>query len=573
MSGASNLFLRTGTRVNTRDPGLPPSQYNALIDVRDFGALGNGQRVESAAIQAAASQVPDQGGVLYLPPGVYITNTPIFLRPNTSLMMYGARLKAIPQWQRPSPAQTPYWSVGHFMLTNLNHGATIADENIEIWGGVFDYTDMSQGDAPGGGRHAVHFRAVRNVKVAHGTLHGGEDYTAFLRCDDTLVLGCSAYDFENCAYDHWSGAKNARVIGCFTSSSKAVQHVNFNATGDGILGQVAENFILQGCTLVNPLGGTFPYSSIFLDPLGAGSHTVKNVLIEGNQLHNIIITIRQDVRNVMIRGNQFFGPPSGVKQSPIMCYEDTGDTPDNIVVDGNVFHEPHTASPSVAVIDLRATNCRVTNNKITGTGYTVPAFSFGGRTGISFGNDYLGSADAGKSVASSGSIRSRNNAGFSVQDVNGDFGRWYIQTDNNMVFTGLDASGNGRLAWAWPQRSNNSAWQWLIPVRHDRGHYRLADTGLVATGTNKATALKLTAQFNDVATVPAGTGVEFPDIETGEYIIRVRNGGAEPLKCFPGGAGQIDALGTNNAFTLAPGELGTWCLTEGRQWFTVSIRA
>jgi hypothetical protein len=542
-----------------------------VVGVLAFGAVADGVTIDSAAIQAAADAVPASGGILLLAPGVYATNTPIFLKSNTRIEMYGATLLASVPWVLPDPSKTPYWNVGNFMLTNVNHGATIVDENIEVWGGTFDYRPMSQADAPNGGRHAVHFRAVRNVKVAHGTLYGGEDYTAFLRCDDTLVLGCSAYDFENCAYDHWSGAKNARVIGCFTSSSKAVQHVNFNATGDGILGQVAENFILQGCTLVVPPGGTFPYSSIFLDPLGAGSHTVKNVLIEGNQLHNIIITIRQDVQNVLIRGNQFFGPPSGVVQSPIMCYEDTGDTPDNIVVDGNVFHEPHTASPSVAVIDLRATNCRVTNNKITGTGYTVPVFSFGGRAGISFGNDYLGSADAGRSVASSGSIRAANNAGFSVQDINGDFARWYIQTDNNMVFTGLNASGNGRTAWSWEQRSNSSAWLWDVSVRHSRSLLRTLSDSLTATGANKAAALDLSAQFNNVTTVASGTGVELPDIETGELVIRVRNGGANALLVYPGGAGQIDALGTNNPYSLGVGEIGTWCLTSSRQWFTIGI--
>jgi hypothetical protein len=544
------------------------------INVQDFGADPTGNDVASKWIQAAADEVPDEGGVLLIPPGIYAVNTPIFIKSNTKIMMYGATLRAALPWVLPRPSQTPYWNVGHFMFTNVNHGATIVDENIEIWGGTFDYRPMSQSDAPGGGRHAVHFRAVRNVKVAHGTCYGGEDYTAFLRCDDTLVLGCSAYDYENCAYDHWSGAKNARVIGCFGRSANTVQHVNFNATGDGFLGQVAENFILQGCTFIHPTGGARSYGSIFLDPLGAGSHTVKNVIIESCQLHNIIIPIRQDVQNVLIRGNQFFGTPGAAGVSPILCYPDTGDTPDGIIIDGNVFHEPQTASPNVAVIDVRATNSRVTNNKITGTSYSVPAFSFGGRTAISFGNDYLGSADAGKSVASSGSIRAANNAGFSAQDINGDFARWYIQTDNNMIFAGLDGSGNGRTAWTWQQRSNTSNWTWAVNVRHGARHLRTRAVGLTATGSAKGTSLELTAQFNEVTTVASGTGVSLVDTEFGEFIQRVKNGGANDLKVYPAGptgTGQIDALGTNVPFVLTPGQVGTWVLTQGWQYYTVSV--
>ena len=444
------------------------NRFADVVNVKDFGAVGNGVTIDSTAIQAAANAIPASGGVLYFPNSIYATNTPIFLKSNTKIMMYGATLLASVPWIRPDPSKTPYWANGYFMLTNVNHGTTIVDENIEVWGGTFDYRPMSQAAAPGGGRHAINFRAVRNVVVAHGTLYGGEDYTAFLRCDNTLVLGCSAYDYENCAYDHWSGAKNAKVIGCFGRSANTVQHVNFNALGDGIPNQVAENFLLQSCTFIHPTGGTRSFASIFLDPLGAGDHTVKNVIIEGCLLHNTIITARQNVQNVLIRGNQFFGTPGAAGVSPIFSYPDTGNTPDNIIVDGNVFHLPQTAAPNVAVIDLRGTNSRITNNKITGTSYSVPAFNFGSQTGIEFGNDYLGSAFFGKSVSASGAIRAANNQGFSVQDINGNFARWLIQTDNNMVFRGLNGSGGARVAWSWQQQSNTSFWTWDVPVRHNQ---------------------------------------------------------------------------------------------------------
>ena len=85
------------------------------------------------------------------------------------------------------------------------------------------------------------------------------------------------------------------------------------------------------------------------------------------------------------------------------------------------------------------------------------------------------------------------------------------------------------------------------------------DVGLSisAAGTTQATATQLINGMNQVSTVASGAGVVLFLAPTGGYSQLVYNGGANSLKVYPPLAAKINALGANNAMTLAP---GTSCL-------------
>lgn len=74
-------------------------------------------------------------------------------------------------------------------------------------------------------------------------------------------------------------------------------------------------------------------------------------------------------------------------------------------------------------------------------------------------------------------------------------------------------------------------------------------TGLTATGTTQGTALVLTTQWSDFATVAANTGCMLPAYAAGQAA-EVFNGDANPLKVYPPVGCQIDALGNNNPYSL-----------------------
>lgn len=77
---------------------------------------------------------------------------------------------------------------------------------------------------------------------------------------------------------------------------------------------------------------------------------------------------------------------------------------------------------------------------------------------------------------------------------------------------------------------------------------------LVAAGVTIADALQLTADWNWVATIAAGTGVQILPLKPGNDI-EVWNAGANNLNVYPPSAAiQIDALGNGAPYVLAPGK-------------------
>ncbi|MEE7546097.1 hypothetical protein HF319_02725 [Xanthomonas sp. Kuri4-1] len=56
------------------------SAAQSFLNVKDFGAFGDGTNDDQAAIQAALDSVGTSGGVVYFPPGTYRINFPVFIK-------------------------------------------------------------------------------------------------------------------------------------------------------------------------------------------------------------------------------------------------------------------------------------------------------------------------------------------------------------------------------------------------------------------------------------------------------------------------------------------------------------
>lgn len=80
----------------------------------------------------------------------------------------------------------------------------------------------------------------------------------------------------------------------------------------------------------------------------------------------------------------------------------------------------------------------------------------------------------------------------------------------------------------------------------------LTSTGLTATGTTQATALALTAEWNEITSTPANSGVGLRAFGIGLNSLVFNFGGAN-LRIYPPVGVQIDALGANNPYVLANG--------------------
>lgn len=80
----------------------------------------------------------------------------------------------------------------------------------------------------------------------------------------------------------------------------------------------------------------------------------------------------------------------------------------------------------------------------------------------------------------------------------------------------------------------------------------LVGTTLTAAGTTQTTALALTTEWSDISATPANSGVRLANFGVGLNSVVFNDGGAM-LKIYPPIGSAIDALGTNNPFSLANG--------------------
>lgn len=102
----------------------------------------------------------------------------------------------------------------------------------------------------------------------------------------------------------------------------------------------------------------------------------------------------------------------------------------------------------------------------------------------------------------------------------------------------------------------NDGYQYLLSLLNAAANDQATSTvatGLEATGTNQATALQLSSQWNEVdSAANAGAGVLLSAYQPGQQQT-VFNGLGAALPVYPPPGVQIDALGVNQPYSLAAG--------------------
>lgn len=344
--------------------------YNAA----GYGAKGDGVTDDTAALQAAATAAA--GGTLFIPQGTYLISASIQISANTTVagIGIGSRIKAKTSW---SSYQTAVWNGQNVSIAplflNVNHASSsVSDTSITIRDLCLDYGSFASGGYGGGGWHAIIMRSAQRVRILNCTFYVAScgDAVALVHCDDTLVDGCTAYDFTNCAFDHWDRPTNGAVTNCFAQSSTSNQMVNWNPeqSGGSSSGYSATNFVLTNNHFVTTGVTSIPSQ---IEPLGSGT-TVKGVTVSNNLFVNSSLVIRGAVSGVVVSGNVFRSLPA----TSITSYTQNSGTPDGVNIIGNSIMDSGVTG-STACIRMEGTNCSVVNNVMSGLA--------GGSVGITVG--------------------------------------------------------------------------------------------------------------------------------------------------------------------------------------------
>lgn len=96
------------------------------------------------------------------------------------------------------------------------------------------------------------------------------------------------------------------------------------------------------------------------------------------------------------------------------------------------------------------------------------------------------------------------------------------------------------------------------------------EAGAEATGTVQADALPMSTEWIVVDVTPVGSGVLVFNFGPG-VVSTVFNRGANALKVYPPVGTAIDALGTNNPYTLAAGKMQAFHQVEDLQFLSTQL--
>ncbi|MCL5280448.1 MAG: right-handed parallel beta-helix repeat-containing protein [Planctomycetes bacterium] len=224
-----------------------------VFNVRDYGAVGDGRTLDTAALHKAVSACAEAGGgQVRFPPGRYLSAT-VHLKSRVTLYLEaGARLVGVKDpnlYQYPTPpAFLPEakWGKWHRALI-LADGA----EDIEIAGsGVIDGNKVFDptGEERMRGPHTFVFVNCRDVTIRDVSFVDAANYAIFFQISDHV-------DIRNVKFTggwdgvHFRGApqqpcKDVSIVGC-----------RFYTGDDSIAGRYWENVVISDCIVNSSCNG------------------------------------------------------------------------------------------------------------------------------------------------------------------------------------------------------------------------------------------------------------------------------------------------------------------------------
>jgi polygalacturonase len=207
------------------------------LDVKRFGAVGDGQTLDSDAINAAiAAAAQAGGGSVYFPPGVYLSAS---LRLQSNITLYleaGSVIRAVDHQRAPYDLPEPNEAGGHYQDFGHSHWKNsliwgIGLQNVAIIGpGLIHGEGLNPGfdrfapeatryrdGGPGSANKAIALRECHNVSLRDfSILHGGH-FGILATGVDNLLIDNLKIDTNRDGIDI-DACQNVRVSHCSVNS-------------------------------------------------------------------------------------------------------------------------------------------------------------------------------------------------------------------------------------------------------------------------------------------------------------------------------------------------------------------
>ena len=343
------------------------------INVKGYGATGDGVTDDHAAITNAIAAVPAAGGVVYFPPGTYKVGSYVFIRRSNVKLIGELGATLMPM------------SGVEYVLHIGEQTLSTRYENVEVEGLKF-YDDDPDAHVDADETHAIIVRNMDHVRIHHNVFDNfGDEYVDVQGSTDTIV--------ESNFFD---GGPQTSAAGGALSAGAGCRGVVFRDN----------HFVGNVTTLGNAI------------KVESGASDTSHVLIEGNTIENwpetpISVTVGASPRvtsHVSVLNNQIYSPTKRA-----VHVSSSSGTVEHIVILGNKVD----GGGSGAGTDEGAIHLSVSTPAMVVAQNLIDAWGAGSTTkhgivaqgGVLFENVVLGCGDgirlqtAGETLVSSNQLR------------------------------------------------------------------------------------------------------------------------------------------------------------------------
>ena len=187
------------------------------FNVVDHGAKGDGATKDTAAIQSAINAAGKTGGIVYVPPGNYLSGT-LHLKSFVTLYLSpGSTLLASLDTGDFDPYEQLDYKTGSDAETTYFHSALLLGEGVHdltiVGGGVIDGNRLKRG-----GPKPIALKSCRKVQIRDITLQNAPNYTiSMLGCEYVDIDGVTIFNGFADGIDP-DCSRNVRIANCYVES-------------------------------------------------------------------------------------------------------------------------------------------------------------------------------------------------------------------------------------------------------------------------------------------------------------------------------------------------------------------
>ena len=357
-TGVSNASLTPITATGSTTGRTLQDRFADVVNVKDFGAKGDGVTDDTAAIQAAVTAL-SPFGALFFPEGTYKTSSTITLPASSGLN--GLTLKGCG------------WGSAIKPTSAVTTAILCAGDIVFIEALQFDGSSTS-------GASAIQFNGgLNNNKVSVKDSYFASFNTGItLNTDSYSIHGnnfTSCYTSINCA----DSAMNGSISGNYVlGGNQAVVFARNSTEAEGV--RVFNNtFLCTGASanqIVIQAGLEISIFNNIIDQTGSAG---RAIYISGSS--------GSSISHIKIRDNWLCGGATSSGQC-VQVAQGSGNTANNIWIEGNTFTSTDPATYALTINSV--SNYWVTNNQFYGTGTTpfsgTPFIVVGSNNGNIYGN-------------------------------------------------------------------------------------------------------------------------------------------------------------------------------------------